>query len=491
MNLSASDIYTLYRPSKCERRVFLCAHGEPEGEPSEFDKLIEELGRRHEANHLATFSKYLDLRDGNLPSRMSKTLEAIERGVEVIYQGVFQASLPNKGNRIIGIPDFLIKDGNGYKIRDCKLSRHVGEGRHEEIILQLELYGWLFERNLHNPPTALEVYLGDESIVQLPYNAGKSALETLEQIRELSQQSEEPYSPVGWSKCGSCGFRERCWTIAEEMNDVALVYELDQGTAIALKQKGVTTIEGLLRHYNKESLAELKKPRGNKMVRVGTTAERLLLQAEALTSGKEKLLAPLKLPIAEDMVMFDLEGLPPQFDELDKVYLWGMQVYGKRPGIFIPALAGFDAEGDREGWEEFLKNSETIFKEYGDIPFIHWHHYETTKVKSYVDRYGDRDGIAQRVLNNCVDLLKITRDALVLPEYSYSLKVVEKRAGFKRTMTEYGGDWSIVQYIRAVETHDANLRQQIMSDILRYNEEDLKATWAVLQWLKSKGEHSR
>jgi predicted RecB family nuclease len=154
----------------------------------------------------------------------------------------------------------------------------------------------------------------------------------------------------------------------------------------------------------------------------------------------------------------------------------------------MAALAGFESVGDKEGWEDFLRNADIIFKEYGDIPFIHWHHYETTKVKSYVNRYGDPRGIAQRVLNNCIDLLKITREALVLPEYSYSLKVVEKRTGFKRTMEEFGGDWSIVQYIRAVETNDENLRQKIMSEILKYNEEDLKATWAVLQWLKVKNE---
>jgi predicted RecB family nuclease len=51
-------------------------------------------------------------------------------------------------------------------------------------------------------------------------------------------------------------------------------------------------------------------------------------------------------------------------------------------------------------------------------------------------------------------------------------------------MSNYGGDWSIVKYIRAVETKDEILRQQIMADILKYNEEDLEATWAVLNWLK-------
>src|SRR5260221_7757553 len=166
MTLSASDIYTLHRPSKCERRVFLRAHDEPEADPGEFDKLIIELGQRHEANHLSTFPKFIDLKDGSFPSRVTRTHQAIVNEAEVIYQGVFEASLPGTATTIVGIPDFLIKEGNGYKIRDAKLSRHVGAGRHEEIVLQLELYGWLYQQNLNKSPTALEVYLGDESIVQ-------------------------------------------------------------------------------------------------------------------------------------------------------------------------------------------------------------------------------------------------------------------------------------------------------------------------------------
>jgi predicted RecB family nuclease len=486
MNLSASDFYSLYRPSECTRRVFLRSHHEPEAEPSEFDKLIEELGKRHEANHLATFPEFLDLKDGDLDSRTAKTIEALHKGVDVVYQGVFQARLPGTGDIIVGIPDFMIKDAEGYKIRDCKLARHVDEGRHEEILLQLQLYGWLFEQTVKESPKALEVCLGDEIISKVPYDGGLAALEVLNEIAGISRQSAEPYSPVGWSKCGACGYKKRCWNIAEKSNDLALVYELDQGTAKALKDQGVLTIEQLLNNYNGDTLSELKKLRGQKMVRVGKAAERILLQAQALQMKQEKLLESLDLPQAQDMVMFDLEGLPPQFDDLDKVYLWGTQVYGMRPGKFLPALAGFGSKGDEEGWAHFLGNAEGIFKEYGDLPFIHWHNYETTKVKSYIGRYTDPKGIGQRVLDNCVDLLKITRDALVLPEYSYSLKVVEKRTGFKRTMNEFGGDWSIVQYIRAVETQDEGLRTKIMTDILKYNEEDLKATWAVLEWLKTK-----
>jgi hypothetical protein len=34
--------------------------------------------------------------------------------------------------------------------------------------------------------------------------------------------------------------------------------------------------------------------------------------------------------------MFDLEGLPPQLDELEKIYLWGMSL-PVTEGLFRPA----------------------------------------------------------------------------------------------------------------------------------------------------------
>jgi predicted RecB family nuclease len=160
-------------------------------------------------------------------------------------------------------------------------------------------------------------------------------------------------------------------------------------------------------------------------------------------------------------------------------------VFGADPGHYHAALAGFGPDGDRRGWLDFLGRSRAIFEAHGDIPFVHWHHYETTKVRAYLDRYGDDTGVAERVLRNCVDLLPITRDAVVLPDASYSLKVVERRAGYRRTLDEYGGDWSIARFIEAVETEDEAARESIMQEILHYNREDLEATWAVVVWLRS------
>lgn len=44
---------------------------------------------------------------------------------------------------------------------------------------------------------------------------------------------------------------------------------------------------------------------------------------------------------------------------------------------------------------------------------------------------------------------------------------------------------AIAQFIKATELGDESERDAIVAEVLKYNEEDLDATWAVFQWLQS------
>ena len=150
------------------------------------------------------------------------------------------------------------------------------------------------------------------------------------------------------------------------------------------------------------------------------------------------------------------------------------------------ALSGFGPDGDKEGWLGFLANARQIFDTYGDIPFVHWAPYERTYLRRYVERFGDAAGIAARVEANLLDLLTVTRDSVVLPLPSFSLKVVENYVGFERNEAEYGGAWAMATFIEATESSDEGKRKELMDKILAYNKEDLEATWAVFEWLRLK-----
>ena len=292
---------------------------------------------------------------------------------------------------------------------------------------------------------------------------------------------------MGWSKCGACGFKEKCWESAEQSHDVAILPDIDQSLAIALHEIGVTSISQLLQSFNINSLSELKRPVGLRVQKVGKRAVRILQSAASMETKQELVLATPAIPPFPNYVMFDLEGIPRYLDETDKIYLWGMRVFGAAPGEFMPAVAGFGPDGDRDGWFEFLQNADSIFQACGDdIPFVHWASYEKTHLSQYIERFGDPNGIAAHVKANLLDLLRVAHDSIVLPLPSFSLKVIEKYIGYKRTQAEYGGTWSIAQFILATETRDEQLRAQIVEQILKYNDEDLEATWAVFEWLRGK-----
>ena len=489
MQLTTSDIHTLHRPTLCPLRVYLREHNTPEAEPGAFEQILRTLGERHEQAHLATLGPFQDMRAIPLDQRVQTTRDAITNEVRVIYQGEFatETTLDGALVKIVGRPDFLILDGGGYVIRDSNLSRKVDDEHHIEIMLQLQLYGWLYQRTLGVPPLGLQVHAGTGEIIDVPYDNGVAALNLLLKIFRLKQLKAEPYEPLGWTKCnGGCKYDDYCWERAEAAQDVSLVMEVDQGLARKLHEIGVRSAKQLLDKFNVQSLSELQRPWGKGQQKVGKKADKILQYAEVLTSGKEQVLGPVAIPARDNYVMFDLEGMPPHLDELDKIYLWGMQVYGKSPNPFIGVTAGFGPDGDQEGWFDFLTAADKIFAEYRDIPFVHWHHYEKTHIKQYVERYGDQNGIAARVLKNLLDLLPVTKATIALPLPSYSLKVVEGYVGFKRTQEEYGGDWAMAQFILATETEDMAERNARMKEILKYNEEDLAATWAVFEWLRDK-----
>jgi len=387
---------------------------------------------------------------------------------------------------ILGEPDFLIREGDGFLIRDSKVSRRISDKDHPEILRQLQLYGWLYHQVFGAPPLRLEVHSGSGEIVSVPYDNGIASLALLEEIVRLKQASAEPYSPVGWSKCSGCGYFNRCWPRAEAGHLAALVPDVDQGLAIALREDGINTIKELCAAFDEPRLSDYRRPWGTRMQKVGKKAQAILKSAEAMASGKEIPLEPQELPQGPNYVVFDVEGLPPHLDEIGKVYLWGLQVFGNTPGPFLAATSGFGVDGDREAWNGLLAMCAQIFAEHGDLAFLHWHHYEKTKLDAYIKQYGDPDGVAARVKRNLLDLLPITKKSIALPLPSYSLKVIEKYVGFERSQEDYGGDWAMAKYIEAAETSDEELRASTIDQILKYNREDLEATWAVFRWLRSK-----
>ena len=80
------------------------------------------------------------------------------------------------------------------------------------------------------------------------------------------------------------------------------------------------------------------------------------------------------------------------------------------------------------------------------------------------------------------------RHHLVLPLKSYGLKAICKDprlVNFQWTHEESGSQWSVVRYHDYLGATDDGEREQIRNEILSYNEDDVRATDAMVSWLRT------
>ncbi len=247
------------------------------------------MGKQHEQLHLSTLGSFADLSTVPTQERPERTRAAIDSKAPVIYQGALKANavLGGMDCEVIGVPDFLILDGNDYRIRDSKIAKRITEADHPEILRQLETYGWLYEQVIGRPPAGLEVHSGPGDLVDIAYDGGTAAKLALEQILKAKLLSQEPFSPIGWTRCTSCPFGTRCIRAAESRKDPALIDGVDQGLATALHGIGVETIDQLLSNFDADKLGEFRRPYGTRFQRVGKAAASILLKAQVLKTGAQ------------------------------------------------------------------------------------------------------------------------------------------------------------------------------------------------------------
>jgi predicted RecB family nuclease len=416
LTLSPSSISQLLYPQRCELRWWL-KHHRPELEVDEFDAFQDFLrkdGERHETELFEKLKEdYPDWIDaGGRKDRKAreKTEEAIGEGKEMIYQGLLiqeGVAINGEVQTVLGYPDFLLKTERGYGIADAKLARSVYEVKNDGtqkikrgkkyIELQVQLYGWLFGQQFPDLEFELVVLNGSEGREEVPYDDGEAALASLEELLRITATAEEPWEPVGWSKCSACGFSNYCWPKAEEEKATGLVLDLDQTVGRKLRsEKGIETYPQVLEEMSAVDIANLtNKTSGAKSEKTLNRAIRILENARALESGEEIVRkggeSELKALDDDYYVMFDLEGVPPNRESNERIYLWGLQVFGKEQGEFRPAFAHFGEGGDEQGWIDFLEISRQILDEHAGIRFVHWAAYEKTKIKQYMRRFPDSD----------------------------------------------------------------------------------------------------
>ena len=178
------------------------------------------------------------------------------------------------------------------------------------------------------------------------------------------------------------------------------------------------------------------------------------------------------LPIAPIELYFDIEAEP----ELNLDYLHGVLVVDRSNNT--EKFHGFLAESAAEEgaiWQQFLE----LMWAYPIAPIFHFCDYEVKTFKRLAKLYNTPAYLWKPVLKRFVDIHKQVTQKAIMPVESYALKPIARWLGFDWRDAKANGAQCVCWYEDWLKTGDRSL----LEAIVRYNEDDCRATYVVKDWL--------
>ncbi|MEK0181782.1 MAG: TM0106 family RecB-like putative nuclease [Oscillatoriales cyanobacterium] len=178
------------------------------------------------------------------------------------------------------------------------------------------------------------------------------------------------------------------------------------------------------------------------------------------------------LPIAPIELYFDIEAEP----ELNLDYLHGVLVVDRynKTEKYYQFLAESAAE-EGVAWSQFLE----LMWSYPIAPIFHFCDYEIKTFKRLAKLYKTPVYLWKPVLKRFVDIHKYVTQKAIMPVESYALKPIARWLGFEWRDAKANGAQCVCWYDDWLKTGDRSL----LEAIVRYNEDDCRATYVVKDWL--------
>jgi predicted RecB family nuclease len=299
--------------------------------------------------------------------------------------------------------------------------------------------------------------------------------------------------------CPACEFRKICRTQMEAFDSgnghVTLLSDVTADYAIA----NLDGVEGI----RELSTKHFDKPAGKKAV----------IRAQVWLSGIPARLdvsRPFKVPEFDIEIDIDLENSQDAVREAgfedsigrDAVYLYGYGIHDRtrNPDWKSARFGYFDDYADNDEAEfsvlsrmwnflqEQVKQAETAGKSIG---IFHYSSHEKTWWRNFANRHASKPGtptmqsVEEFVDKYFVDLFLVAKE-IALPVTGYSIKTLAPKADFKWRVDDAGGGNSIVYYQKASSPTSIESEQKEAVAWLRsYNEDDVRATFAVRSYLRN------
>ena len=476
----------LFQYQRCQRRAYLELYGNAEQRdpPSDYLAKLRQDSLTHQRHVLTDHPtqhrpKYArrDWLEG-----AAKTRALMQQGVERISEGVLLLELET-GLKLVSCPNLLIKQPGLSNFGDWlyapadirlgkrpKMDYQIAVAFHTYVLAAVQ-GAW--------PETAWLMLRQRGSYAVDLFNMLPRMQETLQDCIQMLSEAREPEVFIAHSRCDLCQWSSYCYEIAQSSRHLSLLPGVTPSRYEQLKLLELTTVEVLATASPRqlENLPGFGLP----------VAQRLIWQAQAVLQNRaiadstqtdqtdpaqRRLLSATELPTAEIELYFDIEAAPEQ----NLIYLHGVLVVDRlaQTERFYPMLAR-SADQEQLVWEQFL---ELVWR-YPTAPIFHFCPYEVQTVRRLGELYGVSSELIERLIDRFVDLHERVTRVAILPVESYALKPIARWLGFDWQDAEANGAQSIFWYAQWLETGNADF----LAAILRYNEDDCRATYRVKDWL--------
>jgi predicted RecB family nuclease len=488
--ITASILYNLVQcPKRVERDLF-----EDPSLRDEVSPFIAMLWRRgalyeHEVLNQGALT-VLDLSEFEGDEKEQRTLEAMRRGEPLIYNGRIHA------DDLLGVPDLLRHNGDGYTPIDIKSGRGKEGGGEDEdgkpklhYAVQLALYVDVLERlglSASRRGVIFDVH-GAEHLYDLTAPRGPKTPQSLwdeyqthlATARAIAARTLSPRGALA-SACKLCHWYTGCCAELRAADDLTLIPVLGR----AIRDAMVDTIPSVaaLAQINPDAFIVKAKTafKGVGPDRLRTFHARAKLLSEP--GAQPYLKAPITLPVSDLELFFDIEVDPLR----DLTYLHG--IVERRGG-----------EADSERFVAFFTDEETPEAErdafaqavaylQADPAATIWYYskYERTIYRKLQLRYPEvcSSEAIEALFDpaRSIDLYNdvVTR-ATEWPTNDQSIKTLAKYLGFSWRDTNPSGAASIEWFDQWVRTRDPAVKARILS----YNEDDCRATRVLLDGVRA------
>ena len=423
-------------------------------------------GYLHEKEVMERISASVEVREmdwkKNPKDAFEETKKAMQEGAEWIYQGTLMHG------DWLGRPDILLRVPGASDIGNWQYVPIDIKSAHElktTHMFQLVFYSILLKHTQGTFPEKAGIYNADnEEHFFDPSELIGSFKELIDRIEEI-RKGEKPKPVVRKACFDTSPWGDACLAYAQETNDIAQIYNVDIRRLTSLRSLGIETVDDAAK-MNPDEYAN----QAWGLTRHGL--EVIRMQAQSLIDKIAFIRKSVPLTASPTEIYFDIESDLP--NDVDYLYGFWMRKDGKEEYIRFIAEKPEDEE---TMWHEFLAWLETLPAEY---TVYHYAPFEPMRLRLLEKRYGGSSWL-DLFMSRFIDLKPYATKHIVLPLYFYSLKKICKYLGFDWRGELQSGGASIDYYERWCATGN----RSILEEIIVYNEDDVRATAFLKDWLQS------